>query len=125
LTEGIVDVLNFTHTSYDIYNAFNLTSDTYLIPESGFYQVAAQYSISARVNDTYYIYFIKNNIIISDRQTACSSSSIDMIMAIADIVYCTTGDVITFYVAQYNPAHAFRVFYQFPAPTFCTIAKIP
>ena len=44
-------LVDFTKASYDTHNAFNFTTDLYTIPESGFYQIFAQYSVYGMVGE--------------------------------------------------------------------------
>ncbi|MFX0076680.1 MAG: hypothetical protein ACFE96_14650 [Candidatus Hermodarchaeota archaeon] len=53
-------LFNFTHISYDTHGAFDLDTDSYLIPESGYYQITAQYSIDA-IDGGFFVIFIYSN----------------------------------------------------------------
>lgn len=67
LISGHTGLFDYTNTSYDTHNAFNLTSDEYIIPETGFYQVIAQYCVNVQDQDYFKIYIFINGSVHASR----------------------------------------------------------
>ena len=124
LVSGYNTLFDYTSTSYDTHNAFNLTSDTYIIPETGFYQVIAQYCISVEDQDFFKIYIVINGSIHASRlyTAACSASTFSV--SITDIVNTTVGDLITIIAYIYNVGGVSRSVYGMEAYSFFTISKL-
>lgn len=124
LISGHNALFDYTNISYDTHNAFNMTSDAYSIPETGFYQVIAQYCIDADDLDFFKIYIEINGSVHASRSYTASSSISDFAVSITDIVNTTVGDLITISVFSLNPGDISRAVYGMEAYSFFTISKL-
>ena len=128
LTSGLHTVLNFTHTSYDTHNAYNFTDDSYIIPEDGFYQVFAQFSITAEDGDFFKIYILQNDIStlasVSVQSYTAARSTNTFTVAVTDIVNATAGDTIYIWAYSHNIGNLPRLIYALEDYTYFTITKI-
>jgi len=124
LTRGSSPTFNYNQISYNNRDAFNLTSDSYIIHEPGFYQVTAQYSIDAIDGDFFMIQLLSNGIIIGSRSSTASINTNIFGVALTDIFNFEEGDSLTIRVYQYNGGSAPKSIFDGEAYTFFTIAKI-
>ncbi len=124
LVSGYTTVFDYTNTSYDTHNAFNLTSDTYIIPETGFYQVIAQYCITVEDQDFFKIYIYINGSVHASRLYTAAYPTITFSVSITDIVNTTVGDLITISAYSYNVGGVSRSVYGMEAYSFFTISKL-
>ena len=109
---------------YDTHNAFNLTSDAYLIPEAGFYQVIAQYSITAEDQDFFKIYIMLNETVLACNSFTASRSTNTFTVSITDIVNTTVGDLISIKAYIYNSGNIPRLVFSSEAYSFFSISKL-
>ena len=124
IPSGSFQTFNYNQISYDNRDAFNLTSDSYKIPGSGFYQVIAQYSINAIDGDFFMIQLLSNNIIICSRSSTASNTTNTFGVALTDIFNFAEGDSLTIRVYQYNFGDLSKNIFDGEAHTFFTIAKL-
>ena len=117
-------LFDYTSTSYDTHNAFNLTSDTYIIPETGFYQVIAQFCITVEDQDLFKIYIYINGSVHASRSYTAACPAITFAVSITDIVNTTVGDLITISAYSYNVGDVSRSVYGMEAYSFFTISKL-
>ena len=115
---------NYNQKNYDTHGAFNLISDAYKIPEPGFYQVIAQYSIDAIDGDFFMIQLHSNNNLICSRSYTSSANTNTFGVALTDIFNFIKGDSITIKLYQYNIGDISRDIYDGETHTFFVIAKI-
>lgn len=125
LIEGTTTTIDFTKTSYDTHNAFNLTDDFYLIPETGFYQVYAQVCLDALDEDFYKAYLNVNGTWVASKTYMASRSTNTFTISVYDIVNVTIGEKISFMVYIYNSGGIDKAVFADSAYTFFTISKIP
>jgi len=124
IVSGSLEIFNYNQKSYDTHGAFNLTSDTYTIPEPGFYQVIAQYSIDARDGDIFMIQLFSNTNIVGSTQCSSSVNTNTFGVALTGIFNFTTGDSLIIKLYQYNSGEVSRDIYNGEAYNFFAIAKI-
>jgi len=117
-------LFNYTHKSYDTHEAFNLDTDSYIIPETGYYQVTAQYSIDAVDGGFFLITLNSNNVEVSQRASTCSRNTNVFGVAIVDILMFDQGDSITVKIYQSDPGAVSRNIFDGEEETFFAIAKI-
>jgi len=117
-------VIEFTDTSYDTHNAYNFTSNLYVIPESGFYQINAQYSVDCEAGDNYVIYIMVNNAFHSYLRTTSSLTLSNFGIGVNDIVNATVGDEIKIRAFFSDSTSEIRYFSGGEYFTFFTIAKL-
>lgn len=117
--------LNFDQISYDTHNAFNLTSDKYVIPEDGVYHVDAQYSISvAETDDNYVIYIILNSQMHVYKRVTCSYNINNFCVSASDMLNCSVGDAISIRIYVTTSPDAWRTVEGREYLTFFAIAKL-
>jgi len=121
---GGYQLFDYDQKSYDTHGAFNLTSDSYTIPEPGFYHVIAQYSIDAIDGGIFIILLYKNTDIVSFRVSSSSVNTDSFGVALTDIINFDEGDSLTIKVYQYDPGMASRNIFDGEAWTFLAISKI-
>ena len=124
LQSGFDTIFNYTETSYDTHNAFNLTSDAYIIPETGFYQVIAQYCISAMDDDFFQNEIMINGSLYASKSFIASGPIETFAVSITDIVNTTVGDIITISAQSFNIIDASRLVYGSEEYSFFTISKL-
>jgi len=124
LSGGIYQLFNYNQKSYDTHEAFDLASDSYTIPETGYYQVIAQYSIDADDGYFYMIQLYSNDILVCSRSSTSSVITNTFGVALADIINFTIGDSITIKVYQYNSGDVSTNIFNGERYTFFAIAKI-
>ena len=117
-------VFDYTNTSYDTHNAFNLTSDAYVIPETGFYQVIAQYCITVEDQDFFKIHIFINGTMYASNSFTASRSTNTFTVSITDIVNVTTGDLITITAYSWNVGEISRLVFSSEEYSFFTISKL-
>lgn len=121
---GIYQLFNYNQKSYDTHEAFDLASDSYTIPETGYYQVIAQYSIDADDGYFYMIQLYSNDILVCSRSSTSSVITNTFGVALADIINFTIGDSITIKVYQWNSGDVSTNIFNGERYTFFAIAKI-
>ena len=121
---GAYKLFNYTQKSYDTHEAFDLASDSYTIPETGYYKVMAQYSIDADDGYFYIIQLYSNDTLVCSRSSTSSINTNTFGVVLADIINCTIGDSITIKVYQFNSGDVSNNIFDGEAYTFFAIAKI-
>ncbi|MHA2127978.1 MAG: hypothetical protein ACW99E_21955 [Promethearchaeota archaeon] len=121
---GSEKLFNYDQKSYDTHEAFNLASDSYTIPETGFYQVIAQYSIDTDAGEFFVISLYSNDIIMSTKAYTSGLNTNVLGVALTDILNFTTGDSLTIKVYQYNIGALSREIFTGEEHTFFAITKI-
>ncbi len=124
LTSGSDTLFDYTNTSYDTYNAFNLISDAYISPETGFYQVIAQYCITAEDQDFFQIEIMINGSLYASKSFTASRFTNTFAVSITDIVNTTVGDIIAISAYSFNSIDASRTVFSGPEYSFFTISKL-
>ncbi|MBY9019911.1 MAG: hypothetical protein KGD67_02555 [Candidatus Lokiarchaeota archaeon] len=117
-------LFNYNHKSHDTHEAFNLTSDSYTIPETGYYEVIAQYSIYAADGGFFNIQLYSNDILVSSRSSTSSAITNVFGVTLTDIINFNKGDSINVKVYQYNSGSLSRNIYSGEEYTFFAIAKL-
>jgi hypothetical protein len=121
---GSYKLFDFTDKSFDNCDAFNLTSDVYIVPESGYYQIIAQYNIDAYDQDFFIIGITLNEVIICFCSFTASTHTNTFTVSITDITNVTVGDSISIVAYIYNSLDDPRAIYPGESHTFFSIAKI-
>ena len=121
---GAYKLFNFTDVSFDNHDAFNLTSDAYIIPEMGYYQIISQYSIDAVDQDFFIIIITLNEVIVSFSSHTASRTTNTFTVSITDIINATVGDAISIMAYSYNSLDDPRAIFPGETHTFFSIAKI-
>ncbi len=121
---GSYKLFNFTQKSYDTHGAFNLTSNSYTIPETGFYQVIAQYSIDTDTGEFFMIRFYSNDILVSTQSYTSGLDTNTLAVALMDINNFTAGDSLTIKVYIYNVGSLSREIFNGEEYNFFTVAKL-
>jgi len=117
--------IDFTQVSYDTHNAFNLITDTYIIPEDGFYHIDAQYGIeTAQTDDDYVIYIVRNNLMHTFKRVTCTKTVNSFCVDVSDIVNATIGDTINIRIYFHNSVAGWRSVEGQSYLTFFSIAKL-
>lgn len=116
--------LDFTNVSYDTHNAFNLTSNLYVIPESGFYQINAQFSMDALAGDSFVVYIVKNNSFHSYRRYTSSVVLNNLGIGVSDMVNASVGDTISIRGYFYTSGGGIRHISGGTYLTYFSIAKL-
>ena len=124
IPSGSFVTFNYTQKSYDNRDAFNLTSDSYKVPGSGFYQVIAQCSIDANDGDFFIIQLHRNGVLFCSRSCTSSVNTNTFGVALTDIINFEEGDSLTIKLYQYNPGNNPKNIFDGEAHTFFAIAKI-
>ncbi len=124
LDSSTTATFDYTNTSYDTHNAFNLTSDAYIIPETGFYQVIAQYSITADDQDFFKIYIDINGAPHTVSSFTASRYTNTYTVSITDFLNTTAGDLITIDAYIFNAGGVSRLVYSAEDYSFFAISKI-
>ena len=117
-------LFNYNQKSYDTHDAFDLPSDSYTIPEPGFYQVIAQCSIYADDGNFFMIQLLKNNVLICSRSSTASVNTNTFGVALSDINNFIEGDSLTIKLYQWNLGNVSRNIFDGEARTFLAITKI-
>jgi len=124
LSNSAGKILDFTNVSYDTHNAFNLTSNLYIVPESGIYQVNAQFSIDALAGDNFVVYIIRNNSFHSFRRYTSSMTVNNLGIGVSDMVNATVGDEISIRGYFYTSGGGIRLISGNEYLTYFSIAKL-
>lgn len=124
LSSGGTTTFNFTTLSYDSHDAFDLASDAYEIPETGFYHVIAQYCIEAEPSDFFKINNMLNGTIITSCSYTAAFTTNTFTVSVTDIINATAGDLISIQTYIYNSGGEPRQIFVNKAYTFFTIMKI-
>ena len=124
IPSGAWRVFDYDQKSYDTHGAFDLTVESYSVPETGFYQVIVQFSIDAIAGDYFMIRLYSNNSIICSRSYSSSLDTITFVVALTDINNFTVRDSLTIRVYQWNSGATSRTIREGEARTFLTVAKI-
>jgi len=115
---------NYNQISYDNRDAFNLVSDSYRIPGTGFYQVTAQYSIEAYDGDFFMIQLLSNGTIVCSRSFTASTTTNTFGVSLTNNFNFAEGESLSILIYQYNGAHTARNIFPGGAHNFFTIAKM-
>ena len=115
---------DYTNTSYDTHNAFNLTSDAYIVPETGFYHIYAQYCITAEDQDFFKINIYVNGVHHTSKSFTASRYTNTFTVSITDFLNTTAGDLITIYSYIYNAGDLSRLVYSAEQYSFFAISKM-
>ncbi|KKM79881.1 hypothetical protein LCGC14_1345450 [marine sediment metagenome] len=121
---GTYKLFNYTQKSYDTHGAFNLTSNSYTIPETGYYQVIAQYSIFTDVGEFFLISLYSNDNLVSFISHTSGLDTNTFGVALMDINNFTKGDSLTIKVYIFNLGSLSRNIFNGEEYTFFSIAKI-
>jgi len=121
---GGLTIFNYNQKSYDSHGAFDLLLDYYRVPETGYYQIIAQYSIYADDGDFFQIQLYSNNILVSFRAWSSSVTTNIFGVALTDIVNFNQGDTLSIKLYQYNSGSLPRDIFVGDVYTFFAIAKI-
>lgn len=124
IPSGISQTFNYNQIDFDNRDAFNLTSDSYMIHEPGFYQVTAQYSIEAFDGDFFQIQLLSNGIIFCSRSLTASVSTNTFGVVLTNLFNFAEGDSLTILVYQYNVGGTTRNIFPGGAHNFFAIEKI-
>ena len=124
IPSGAWQVFDYDQKSYDTHGAFNLTTESYSVPETGFYQVIVQFSIDAIAGDYFMIRLYRNSNYTCSRAYSSSINTITFVVALTDINNFTEGDSLTIRVYQWNPGATSRTIREGVRRTFFTVAKI-
>ena len=116
--------LDYNAKSFDTHEAFNLLLNAYIIPETGFYHMIAQYSIGADTDDFYQILLFKNGNLISEKAYTSSRDTSAFGVSISDVHNFTEGDSLTIRAYQYNVGSLPRTIFDGEEFTFFTIMKV-
>ena len=118
-------VIEFTDTSYDTHNAFNFTTSSYIIPESGYYQINAQLGIDAQAGEKFVIYILRiNNSFYSYSLFITPETTNNFGVGISDMVYATAGDTIRIRCFYYGTSGQVRYISDGEHLSYFTIAKL-
>jgi hypothetical protein len=121
---GASTLFDYNQKLFDSHQAFDLTSDSYTIPEEGYYQVTAQYSISAIDGSFFSIRLYVNNILVCARSSTSSQNTNVFGVVLTDFLIFNRGDSLTIRVYQSDPGVASRAIYGGEEYTFFAIAKV-
>lgn len=121
---GALQLFDFNGLSFDTRGTFNLTSNAYIIPETGFYEVIAQYSIDADAGNFYVIALCKNNIVICSKSYTSSMNTNVFGVSLSDVNNFNEGDSVTIKAYQYNGGSLSRDVFNGEEYTFFTIVKV-
>lgn len=117
-------ILDFTDKSFDSHNAFNLASDEYIVPETGYYQIIAQYSIQSYDQDFFIIGILQNDTIVGACSYFAAASTNTFTVSITDIISANVGDAISIYAYLYYVSGSPRALFEGEEFTFFSIAKL-
>ncbi|MFX0022470.1 MAG: hypothetical protein ACFE9S_09080 [Candidatus Hermodarchaeota archaeon] len=118
--------LNYTHKSFDSHDAFNLATDEYIVPETGFYQVVAQYSVEAYDQDLFIISIFNNMYLNGTCAYTVSISTFTWYfsVAITDIITAFEGDAISINTFLFLSGPPTRALFPGEHYTYFSIVKI-
>jgi hypothetical protein len=117
-------LLDFTDKSFDSHNAFDLTSDAYIVPEAGYYQITAQYSIFSYDQDFFMIGIWQNETTVGVCSYFAAGSTNTFTVSITDIIFANVGDAISIFGYIYNTLDNPRTLFAGEGHTFFSIAKL-
>lgn len=117
-------LLDFTDKSFDSRNAFDLTSDAYIVPETGYYQIIAQYNIQSYDQDFFTIGIWQNDTIVGACSYFAAGSTNTFTVAITDIIFANVGDPISIFAYVYYTSGSPRTLFAGEGHTFFSIAKL-
>ena len=116
--------LDYNSKTFDTHEAFNLLLNVYIIPETGFYHIIAQYSIGAESDDFFQILLFKNGNLISEKAYTSSRDTNAFGVSLSDMHNFTQGDSLTIKAYQYNMGSLPRTIFDGEEFTFFTIMKV-
>ena len=115
---------DYNDKSFDTHDAFDLLLNLYVIPETGFYQVIAQFSIQAEPEDFFQILLFKNNNLICEKAYTSSRDTNSFGVSLSDVQNFTQGDLLAIKAYQYNVGDVSRNIFGGEEYTFFTIIKV-
>lgn len=121
---GASKLFDYNQKSYDTHQAFDLTSNSYTIPEEGLYQVTAQCSIDSIDGGFFTLTLYSNADRVCYRSSTCSRNTNTFGVALTDILQFNREDSLTIRVYQSDPGSASRAIFDGEDFTFFAIAKI-
>lgn len=121
---GASKLIDYNQKSFDSHQAFDLTSNSYTIPEEGFYQVTAQISIDSIDGGFFTINLYSNDNRVCFRSSTCSRNTNTFGVVLTDILMFNRGDSLTIRLYQSDPGSASRTIFDGEDFTFFAIAKI-
>jgi len=118
--------LNYTHKSFDSHDTFNLATDEYIVPETGFYQVIAQYSVEAYDQDFFTIQIINNMWLNGTCSYTVSISTFTWYFSvtITNIITAFEGDAISINTFLFLSGPPTRALFPGEEFTYFSIVKI-
>ncbi|QEE14328.1 hypothetical protein DSAG12_00141 [Promethearchaeum syntrophicum] len=121
----VAESLDFNQVSYDTHNAFDLTNDSYIIPEDGVYDIDAQYCVAnAEDGDDYVIFIMLDTQRAAFKQVTCSATVSTLGVSISDKLNLTVGDTISIHIFVFTGVSEWRSVYGKEYATFFSIAKL-
>ena len=124
LESGIHTLVDLSQISYDTHDAFNVTDNTYIVPESGFYSVFAQLSVFCLDGDFFRMHIYQNGTQVAVQSYFAAGSTNTFTVAGEDILNATAGETIFFRVFMVNSGGTIRGIFVGSAYSFCTIEKL-
>lgn len=121
---GAPILFNFTHKNYDTHERFDLDTDSYSIPETGYYQIIAQYSIDADAGEFFRIELYSNNVLVCSKAYTTGYHTNHLGVSLMDIRHFTEEDSLTIKAYQYNAGDLPRAIFSGEADTYFAIAKM-
>ena len=121
---GAPILFNYTEKNYDTHEKFDLDTDSYSIPETGYYQIIAQYSIDADAGEFFRIELYSNNVLVCSKAYTTGMDTNHLGVSLMDIRHFSEGDSLTIKAYQYNVGALPRAIFSGEADTYFAIAKI-
>ena len=116
---------DFTSTTYDTHNAFDQLTDTYTVPETGFYQIYVQISIEAYDDDKFTISVYYDGLAYSRTTHIAAGFTNFFAVTLSTTVNASAGSELNINFYQYNVGLASRLVYEGESRTYWEITQIP
>ena len=99
ISDNVWAKVTFTDESYDIGSCFNLATDTFVVPQTGYYQIHASLYFQNIADIKYYGICVSSTsnafLLYSGRGSSLDPAFTSLTISVTDIVYLNAGENIT------------------------------
>lgn len=132
VTSTAITKIAFATTNFDTTSSFNSSTNEYVVPESGYYDINLSAYLSSLTIDEAYSLYLSVNSVTQVAITQTPSATVDAIQ-LSKLIYLNKGDSVggrvqstadTSYVVNQNPARTFLNIAKRPSPQTVAASEI-